>query len=99
MRLPAVSAAVELMCPRHESCEIKTGSFTTRLLIGQRGASVTVLDENVNFIFFDSTSSISIPLRRTPVSLPVYDSDAPDFVVNGSNNPVGLIEIGISDYQ
>lgn len=97
IRMPTVTAAIELQCSGDEACDIQVGSFKVRLALSQRGARISISDENVDFVFYDNTPSASIALRRTPVNLQVYDPNAPDYVLNDLNNPVGIIEIRVLD--
>lgn len=96
IRVPTVEGAVRFNCPKDEACDIQIGDFTIRISLGQRGARLTVSDE---FVFFDNTSSTSVPFRRNAVDLLLYDPNSPDFVVNDRNDPVGSIEIRILDQQ
>lgn len=95
--LPEAEAAIQFSCTPEQDCAIQIGGFTTKILPRRSDTRVFIseADENIDLVFFDGSSSIYVNTGQGTAQIQFYDSNSPDYVVNGINNPAGSIELTV----
>ena len=97
LNLGGIEAALEFDCERDEKCEFSIGELEARFILGQRTVSVRIRDRDHDYVFFNQQEAVSVDLGPNKQSLPIYDQGSSSFVLNDQNDPVGYLEVVVTE--